>query len=108
MKSSSVLPVEQKFKLRSMKSFHPFFFLSLIVFSAHALEPFQEQTPLGMATPNATKDQSVKWIPLTDPKETPIKNTKTSSKSIDESIKNQIQKKMQTLLKPLKDDEDER
>jgi len=79
----------------------------LILLSAYALEPFQEQTPLGMTTPNITKNQSVKWIPLTDPKESPIKNTKTSSKSIDESIKNQIQKKMQTLLKPLKEDEDE-
>ena len=77
--------------------------------SAHALEPFQEQTPLNMTTPNTAKDQSGKWIPLTsNPQDTLIKNTKTSSKSIDESIKNQIQKKMQTLLKPLKDDEEDR
>lgn len=72
------------------------------------MEPFQEQTSLEMTTPNTAKDKSIKWIPLTDPKEISIKNTKTSSKSIDESIKNQIQKKMQALLKPLKDEEDER
>ena len=75
--------------------------------SAHSIETFQEQIPLGMTAPNTVQDKSVKWIPLSDPKETSIKNTKTSSKSIDESIKNQIQKKMQTLLKPLKEDEDE-
>lgn len=78
--------------------------LCLIVLSAHALEPFQEQTPLGMTTPNAAKDQSVKWIPL----ETSTKNTLAPTKAIDESIKNQIHKKMQSLLKPLREDEDER
>lgn len=78
----------------------------LIVLSAYALEPFQEQTPLGMTPPNATKDKAVKWIPLSsNPQETLTKTPKTSTKSIDESIKNQIQKKMQTLLKPLKDEE---
>lgn len=88
-----------------MKYFSVTVFLYLSVLSVHAVEPFQEQTPLGMTAPNIAKDQSVKWIPLADPKETPIKNTATSSKSIDESIKNQIQKKMQALLKPLKDEE---
>jgi hypothetical protein len=84
-------------------------FLCLIILSAHALEPFQEQTPLSMTTTNTTQDKSIKWIPLTsNPQETLIKSTKTSNKTIDESIKNQIQKKMQTLLKPLKDEEDER
>lgn len=69
---------------------------------------FQEQTPLQMATPNINQEQSPKWIPLSSVlQETPNKNTKTSTKTIDESIKNQIQKKMQALLKPLKDDEDE-
>jgi hypothetical protein len=87
-----------------MKSFHPLFLLCLVFLSAHALEPFQEQTPLPMAAPNFTKDKLVKWIPL----ETSTKQTVPSAKTIDESIKNQIQKKMQTLLKPLKDDEDER
>lgn len=90
-----------------MKAFRLLALLCLILLNTHAMEPFQEQTPLGMTAPNTAKDKSVKWIPLIDPKETPIKNTKTSSKSIDESIKNQIQKKMQTLLKPLKEDEDE-
>lgn len=62
-----------------------------------------------MTTTNTTQDKSIKWIPLTsNPQETLIKSTKTSNKTIDESIKNQIQKKMQTLLKPLKDEEDER
>lgn len=75
--------------------------LFLIVLSAHALEPFQEQTPLGMTTPNAAKDQSVKWIPL----ETSTKSSLAPTKAIDESIKNQIQKKMQSLLKPLKDED---
>lgn len=70
------------------------------------MEPFQEQTPLGMTTPNATKDKSIKWIPLTSSLEkNPTKSTKTSSKAIDESIKNQIQKKIQTLLQPPKDEE---
>ncbi|MDQ1297753.1 MAG: hypothetical protein QG558_291 [Campylobacterota bacterium] len=73
--------------------------LCLIVLSSHALEPFQEQTPLSMTIPNAAKDQSVKWIPL----ETSTKNTLAPTKAIDESIKNQIQKKMQSLLTPLKD-----
>lgn len=91
-----------------MKKIYFFALVCIIIANGHALEPFQEQTPLGMTTPNATKDQSVKWIPLTNPQNTFIKNTKTSSKSIEESIKNQIQKKMQTLLKPLKEDEDER
>jgi hypothetical protein len=76
-----------------------------MVLSAHALEPFQEQTPLGMTAPNATKDKSIKWIPLTsNPQKAPIKSTKSSN----ESIKNQIQKKMQTLLKPLNDEENQR
>ena len=82
------------------------FYLSLIVLSAHALEPFQEQTPLGMTISNTAKDQSVKWIPLSsNPQEAPIKSTKKANKSIDESIKNQIQKTMQALLKPSKDEE---
>jgi hypothetical protein len=84
------------------------FFLSLIVLGLYAQEAFQEQIPLQMATPNINQEQSPKWIPLSSVlQETPIKNTKTSPKTIDESIKNQIQKKMQSLLKPLKDDEDE-
>jgi hypothetical protein len=78
--------------------------LCLIVLSSHALEPFQEQTPLDMTIPNTAKEKSVKWIPL----ETSTKNTIAPAKAIDESIKNQIQKKMQSLLKPLKEDEDER
>lgn len=73
------------------------------------MEPFLEQTPLSMTTPNTAKDKPVKWIPLTSsPQNNLDQNTKTSNKSIDESIKNQIHKKMQALLKPLKDDEDER
>ncbi|MDD5210802.1 MAG: hypothetical protein PHV62_00160 [Sulfuricurvum sp.] len=92
-----------------MKNFYFFVLVCIIIANGHALEPFQEQTSLGMTTTNATKDQSVKWIPLTsNPQETAIQNTKSTNKSIEESIKNQIQKKMQTLLKPLKDDEDER
>lgn len=80
--------------------------LCFIVLSAHALEPFQEQTPLSMTTPNTSKEQSVKWIPLSsNPQETPTKSTKKANKSIDESIKNQIQKTMQALLKPSKDEE---
>lgn len=81
----------------------------LTVLSAHALESFVEQTPLTMTPPNTTKNTSVKWIPLsTNGQEVSAQNTKPSNKSIDESIKNQIQKKMQALLKPLKEDEDER
>ncbi|MFA6189305.1 MAG: hypothetical protein WC680_08505 [Sulfuricurvum sp.] len=87
-----------------MKPFHLLVLLCLIVLSAHALEPFQEQTPLPMSAPNVTKEKQPKWIPL----ETPTKSTKISNKTIDESIKTQIQKKMQTLLKPLKDEEEER
>lgn len=82
-----------------------FIFLCLSVLSAHALEPFQEQTPLQMATPNITKDKPVKWIPLSQ--ETPIKNSIIPAKNINESIKNQIQKKMQSLLKPMKDEEND-
>lgn len=82
--------------------------LFFIILSAHAIEPFQEQTPLSMTVPNTAKDKPVKWIPLTsNPQNSLDKNTKISNKSIDESIKNQIQKKMQMLLKPLKEDEDE-
>ncbi len=77
--------------------------ICLVVLSAYAIEPFQEQTPLSMATPNISKEKQVKWIPL----ESCAKSTVAPTKTIDESIKNQIQKKMQTLLKPLKDDEDE-
>jgi hypothetical protein len=102
MKSLSVLPAEQKSKPIIMKYLLMIFLFSL---SVDALEPFQEQTPLGMTAPNTAKDKSVKWIPMSDPKEAPLQNIKTSSKSIDESIKNQIQKKMQALLKPLKDEE---
>jgi hypothetical protein len=88
---------------------HKFLLWFFLLLSVHAQEPFQEQMPLGLTTPNIAKDQSVKWIPLTtNPQETPTKSTKISNKSIDETIKNQIQKKMQTLLKPLKDEEDER
>lgn len=62
-----------------------------------------------MAIPNINQEKQSKWIPLTsNPQETPMTNTKISSKSIDDTIKNQIQKKMQALLKTLKDDEDER
>lgn len=56
-----------------------------------------------MTAPNTVKDKSIKWIPL----ESSVKSTVAPTKTIDESIKNQIQKKIQTLLKPLKDDEDE-
>jgi hypothetical protein len=81
----------------------------LIALNAHSIEPFQEQIPLGMTAPNTAKDKSIKWIPLTsNPQNNFDKSSKTSNKNIDESIKNQIQKKMQALLKPLKDDEDER
>lgn len=80
----------------------------LIVLSAHAMEPFLEQTPLSMTTPNTAKDKPVKWIPLiSNPQNNLDQNTKISNKNIDESIKNQIQKKMQALLKPLKEDQDE-
>lgn len=72
------------------------------------MEAFQEQTPLEMTAPNTAKDKSVKWIPFGTSQESPIKSVKTSDKSINESIKNQIQKKMQALLKPLQEDEDER
>jgi hypothetical protein len=72
------------------------------------MDPFQEQTPLGMTAPNTAKDKPVKWIPLSsNAKEVVNKNTSMSAININESIKNQIQKKMQALLKPLKDDEDE-
>ena len=77
----------------------------IIVLSAHAMEPFQEQTPLEMTTPNTAKDKSIKWIPLTsNAQKTPQKSTKISTKSIDDSIKNQIQKKIQTLLTSPKDE----
>ena len=106
MKNSSALPVEQKFKLRNMRSFHPLFLLCLIFLSAQALEPLKEQMPLSMATPNTAKDKSVKWIPLTsNPQEASKKTTSTPAKSINDAIKTQIQKTMQTLLKPSKDEE---
>ena len=80
----------------------------LIVVNAYALEPFQEQIPLQMTVPNLTQEK-VKWIPLTsNPQEAAKKNTVIPTKSIDEAIKTQIQKKMNKLLKPLNDDEDER
>lgn len=82
--------------------------LLFITLSVYAIEPFQEQTPLKMAIPNINHEKQTKWIPFTSNlQETPIKNTIISGKSIDDSIKNQIQKKMQALLKPLKDDENE-
>lgn len=65
----------------------------------------QEQIPLQMSLPNAHQNKQVKWIPLSSngqdvsPKSTPI-----PAKTIDESIKNQIQKKMHSLLKPLDDE----
>lgn len=80
--------------------------LLFITVSAYAIEPFEEQKPLGMTTPNTTTEKTVKWIPLNS-QETPQKMTKVSTKAIDDSIKNQIQKKMQALLKPIKDDDDE-
>lgn len=62
-----------------------------------------------MSLPNTHQNKQVKWIPLTSiAQDVSQKNTPIPAKTIDESIKNQIQKKMQTLLKPLKDDEDER
>ncbi|MDP3023262.1 MAG: hypothetical protein Q8N01_04585 [Sulfuricurvum sp.] len=78
----------------------------LIILSAQAIEPFEEQKPLGMTTPNTTTEKTVKWIPLNS-QEMPQKTTKVSTKAIDDSIKNQIQKKMQALLKPVKDDEED-
>jgi hypothetical protein len=74
--------------------------------NVHAIEPFQEQVPLKMATPNITKEQQNRWIPLSsNPKEATIQSTATSTSRIDELIKTEVQKKMQTLLKPSKDEE---
>lgn len=74
----------------------------------HAIEPFLEQTPLKMATPNISKGKEAKWIPLpSNPKEATIQSSSISTSRIDELIKTQVQKKMQTLLKPLNDDQDE-
>jgi hypothetical protein len=62
-----------------------------------------------MTNPNTNKEHPAKWIPLSPVVQgTPTKSANIASKTIDETIKNQIQKKMQALLKPLKDDEDER
>lgn len=83
-------------------------FLFLIAVSAHALEPFLEQKPLPMMAPNINKEQPEKWIPLSsDSKEAVIKNTSMSATNINKLIKTQIQKKMQILLNPLTDDQDE-
>ena len=91
-----------------MKAFPLVALCCLIALSSHSMEPFQEQVPLQMATPNINKEQPTKWIPLTsNPKEAVTKSTSTSSTSINELIKTQIQKKMQTLLKPVNDDQDE-
>jgi len=61
-----------------------------------------------MTTPNMSKEQQKEWIPLSpNSKEAVINNTSMSTKNINKLIKTQIQKKMQTLLNPLNDDQDE-
>lgn len=61
-----------------------------------------------MTTPNMSKEQPKEWIPLSpNSKEAVINNTSMSAKNINKLIKTQIQKKMQTLLNPLNDDQDE-
>lgn len=61
-----------------------------------------------MTAPNMSKEHPIKWIPLSPPsREAVVKNTSMSATSIDKLIKTQVQKKMQTLLKPLHDDQDE-
>lgn len=80
----------------------------LAALSAHALEPFQEQMPLQMTAPDISKEQSAKWIPLLpNSQETVIKKSSIPGTKINELIKTQVQKKMQMLLKPLNDDQDE-
>ena len=79
---------------------------SLYVVSAYAqdipLIPFQEQTPLLMKTPNEGKGHQERWLTIsTDPQEAPQKSPLSSGKTIDESIKVQIQKRIQTLPKAI-------
>ncbi|HQS66695.1 MAG TPA: hypothetical protein PLM93_05865 [Sulfuricurvum sp.] len=82
--------------------------LFFIVLSSHAIEPFQEQTPLQMAVPNISKDNQSKWIPLSsNPKSAAPQSNSTFNPRIDELIKTQVHKKMQTLLKPLNDEDNQ-
>lgn len=60
-----------------------------------------------MNLPNEGKAQHSKWLPISpEVQEGPQKNTAVAGKTINESIKTLIQKRMQSLLQPM-DDESE-
>lgn len=87
-------------------SFFPLFVLSCNAQDIPILT-FQEPTPLLMKAPNEGKGHQERWLAIsTDPQEAPQKSPLSSVKTIDESIKVQIQKRIQTFLKPLENEDE--
>lgn len=57
-----------------------------------------------MKVPNEGKEQHAKWLPISpEVQEGPKKSTPISEKTVNNSIKTLLQKKMQTLLQPMDD-----
>lgn len=83
--------------------------LSVITSSGHAQEPlkmeFKEQSALKMTTSNEMREQHTRWLPISPSgQEVPKGSAASPSKPMGDLIKTQIQKKVQTLLKPMNDD----
>lgn len=83
-----------------------FTLLYLAVFSLHAQNGLQEQTPLPMMAPKSSKEHHSLWLPITlEPNA--AHTAHTPSKTLDESIQKQIKKKMEAILKPMAEDSDQ-